>query len=213
MPDRQDHSVDTAKETVTRRGRPRGFAIEQAVETAQALFHERGYDHVGVTRLAKEIGIEQPSLYAAFGNKLGIFEAVVERYACSDGAFIADAFANANTVQDGLRALLTAAATTYSRDGASAGCMIMEGAHGTSDEAARALCAGKRAATQAFISDYVDDVHPGSGPEVAAMTMIALAGLSASARVGMTREALLRFGNIAGDGLIELLANPPLSKD
>lgn len=196
------------KKISVQRGRPRKFDIELAVETAQTLFHTHGYDNVGVTLLAREIGIEQPSLYSAFGNKLGIFAAAVEKYASSDGAFIAEAFSNSKTVEQGLRNMLKAAATIYSREGSSAGCLIMEGAHGTHDEGARSLCAKMRAATEAFIADYIERGHPGHGSNASAMIMIALAGLSASARAGMTRNQLLEFSRIAANGLVELLADP-----
>ncbi|MGB3470424.1 MAG: TetR/AcrR family transcriptional regulator [Erythrobacter sp.] len=193
------------KKIMPKRGRPRKFDPDRATEVAQNLFHAYGYDNVGVVRLAKDIGIEQPSLYAAFGNKLGLFKAVVERYAHGDGAFIPAAFAGAQTVTEGLKRMLEAAADLYSRDNGRAGCLIMEGAHGAHDEGARSLCAEKRAATEAFISGYVETRHPGRGEDVAAMTMIALAGLSASARAGMTGEQLLKFSHIAADALRSLI--------
>lgn len=196
-----------SKQIARRRGRPRQFDTEHAVETAQKLFHAHGYDSVGVTLLARKMGIEQPSLYAAFGNKLGLFAAAVDRYASSDGAFINEAFSDAETVKEGLRNMLKTAAINYSRKRSSAGCLIMEGAQGTHDEGARSLCADKRAATEAFIADYVERDHPGHGNTVSAMSMIALAGLSASARAGMTRKQLLEFARFATNGLCELLAN------
>ncbi len=194
-----------SKESVPKRGRPRKFDPEAAVEVAQGLFHSHGYDNVGVVLLAKEIGIEQPSLYAAFGNKLGIFEAVTDRYAGGDGAFIAVAFENADDVSSGLRSMLVTAAELYSRNDGSAGCLIMEGAQGTHDEGARAICADKRAATETFISEYVEAEHAGHGAEIAALVMIALAGLSSSARAGMTGEQLVKFSHIAANGLDDLL--------
>ncbi len=53
-------------------GRPRQFDPEQAIETAQHLFHSRGYDAVSVADLTKAFGINPPSFYAAFGSKLGL---------------------------------------------------------------------------------------------------------------------------------------------
>lgn len=54
-------------------GRPRQFDPEQAIETAQHLFHSRGYDAVSVADLTKAFGINPPSFYAAFGSKLGLY--------------------------------------------------------------------------------------------------------------------------------------------
>ena len=53
------------------------------METALALFHERGYDAVGVAELSQATGVKPPSLYAAFGSKQGLFEravALCEKY-------------------------------------------------------------------------------------------------------------------------------------
>ena len=61
-------------------GRPRQFDAEQAIETAQRLFHARGYDAVSVADLTQAFGINPPSFYAAFGSKLGLYTRVLQRY-------------------------------------------------------------------------------------------------------------------------------------
>ncbi|WP_201161175.1 TetR/AcrR family transcriptional regulator, partial [Klebsiella grimontii] len=61
-------------------GRPRQFDAEQAIETAQRLFHARGYDAVSVADLTQAFGINPPSVYAAFGSKLGLYTRVLQRY-------------------------------------------------------------------------------------------------------------------------------------
>ncbi len=65
-------------------GRPRQFDPEQAIETAQHLFHSRGYDAVSVADLTKAFGINPPSFYAAFGSKLGLYTRVLKRYRMTD---------------------------------------------------------------------------------------------------------------------------------
>ncbi|HBY8903364.1 TPA: TetR/AcrR family transcriptional regulator, partial [Klebsiella pneumoniae] len=71
-------------------GRPRQFDAEQAIETAQRLFHARGYDAVSVADLTHAFGINPPSFYAAFGNKLGLYTRVLQRYS-QTGAIPIDA--------------------------------------------------------------------------------------------------------------------------
>src|SRR3954467_10984225 len=65
------------------RGRPRRFNPDEAVATAQRLFHEKGYDSVSVADLTKALGINPPSFYAAFGSKAGLYARILDRYAAA----------------------------------------------------------------------------------------------------------------------------------
>lgn len=44
------------------------------------VFWEKGYEGASLADLTEAMGINPPSLYAAFGNKEGLFRAVLERY-------------------------------------------------------------------------------------------------------------------------------------
>ena len=46
------------------------------METATALFTNRGYDAVGVQEVVNEAGVTKPTLYHHFGSKRGLFAAV-----------------------------------------------------------------------------------------------------------------------------------------
>ena len=50
------------------RGRPRTFDRGEALDTALNLFWRHGYEGTSVAMLAVAIGINVPSLYAAFGD-------------------------------------------------------------------------------------------------------------------------------------------------
>lgn len=62
-------------------GRPREFDPEIALDTAVALFWERGYAATSVADLIEAIGISRSSLYQAFGSKDELFGAALTRYA------------------------------------------------------------------------------------------------------------------------------------
>ncbi len=79
-------------------GRPRQFDAEQAIETAQRLFHARGYDAVSVADLTQAFGINPPSFYAAFGSKLGLYTRVLQRYS-QTGAIPIDACCETTAVR------------------------------------------------------------------------------------------------------------------
>lgn len=55
------------------RGRPREFDREQALITALKIFWSKGYEPASVAEICAAMGINPPSLYAAFGNKAGLF--------------------------------------------------------------------------------------------------------------------------------------------
>jgi AcrR family transcriptional regulator len=63
-----------------RTGRPRGFCVDQAADRAMNVFWRRGYEGASLSDLTAAMGINAPSLYAAFGSKEGLFRAVLERY-------------------------------------------------------------------------------------------------------------------------------------
>jgi len=61
-------------------GRPRGFCTDKALDSAMQVFWRKGYEGASMVDLTTAIGINSPSLYAAFGSKEGLFRAVLERY-------------------------------------------------------------------------------------------------------------------------------------
>ncbi|AUI57361.1 TetR/AcrR family transcriptional regulator [Amycolatopsis sp. BJA-103] len=60
--------------------RTREFDTEAAVSRAMELFWSRGYEATSVRDLTRHLGIGQGSLYAAFGDKEGLYQAALERY-------------------------------------------------------------------------------------------------------------------------------------
>ena len=63
-----------------RAGRPREFEPQVAVESALETFWGRTFTDVSVTDLEDSTGIIRTSLYNAFGNKRGLFNAALEHY-------------------------------------------------------------------------------------------------------------------------------------
>ena len=72
-------------------GRPRAFDIDIALDRALGLFWEKGYEGTSLSDLTKAIGINRPSLYAAFGNKETFFRKALDRYVEKTVAFVLDA--------------------------------------------------------------------------------------------------------------------------
>lgn len=61
--------------------RPREFDERQALSAAMQAFWERGYEATSMADLTERMGIQKPSLYAAFGGKKELFEAALKAYA------------------------------------------------------------------------------------------------------------------------------------
>ncbi|GHC66614.1 TetR/AcrR family transcriptional regulator [Neogemmobacter tilapiae] len=62
------------------RGRPREFDTDETVEALLTQFWQQGYAPTSLTDLCTATGLAKPSLYAAFGNKEGLFLAALDAY-------------------------------------------------------------------------------------------------------------------------------------
>jgi TetR/AcrR family transcriptional repressor for divergent bdcA len=125
----------TAKKICGTRGRPRGFCADQAVERAMMLFASRGYEGVGVAELSQALGVNPPSLYAAFGSKRGLFERALQLYAQRFGGDLPAALESSGDLGEAVGRLFAVAADLYTRDSEAKGCMVMEGAGSGETEA------------------------------------------------------------------------------
>jgi len=61
-------------------GRTQSFDSDAAVRAARDLFWDRGYDQASLSDLEQATGLNRSSLYHAFGNKRGLFDAAVQNY-------------------------------------------------------------------------------------------------------------------------------------
>lgn len=60
--------------------RPREFDEQIALASAMQVFWEKGYEATSISDLTERMGIQRPSLYAAFGGKKELFEAALKAY-------------------------------------------------------------------------------------------------------------------------------------
>ena len=61
-------------------GRTRSFDTGEVLDKAVDVFWERGYDAVGMQEICRVTGLNSGSLYAAFGDKRGLFIQALQRY-------------------------------------------------------------------------------------------------------------------------------------
>ena len=62
-----------------RMGRPRAFDINGALDRALQVFWRKGYEGASLSDLTKAVGVNRPSLYAAFGDKRALFRKALDR--------------------------------------------------------------------------------------------------------------------------------------
>jgi AcrR family transcriptional regulator len=106
------------------RGRPRSFDREAALQRAIKVFWKHGYEATSVSDLTRAMGINPPSLYAAFGDKEKLFMEVVDRYIEERRAAVARAFEEP-TARRAVERWLTEAANALARNGGPRGCLLV----------------------------------------------------------------------------------------
>jgi AcrR family transcriptional regulator len=123
MHSRSKNKVQTSTQ-VRGRGRPRGFDADLAVLAAEQTFLRQGYAATTVDDLSKAMGINRPSLYAAFEGKEALYQRALDVYATRmqtlfECALDEPVFAKA------LRQLYATALDAYVlEDGEAVGCMV-----------------------------------------------------------------------------------------
>ena len=108
-------------------GRPREFDIDKALECALQVFWKKGYEGASLSDLTEAMGINRPSLYAAFGNKEELFRKVIDRYAEGPAAYVRAAM-DEPTARAVVERLLYGALGVLSDSGHPTGCLMVQGA-------------------------------------------------------------------------------------
>ncbi|MFD7524092.1 TetR/AcrR family transcriptional regulator [Paenibacillus chitinolyticus] len=85
--------------------RQREFDEDAALDAAMRLFWEKGYEAASLTELTARMGIQRPSMYAAFGSKKELFEAALRSYTQAHAARVRAKLQSRTSVKDAFRAL------------------------------------------------------------------------------------------------------------
>ncbi|MCD7059538.1 TetR/AcrR family transcriptional regulator [Pelagibacterium xiamenense] len=107
------------------RGRPRSFDREKALRSAMILFWRYGYEGASLGDLTEAMGINRPSLYAAFGSKEALFREAIGLYDSTVGAPIEAALASEPTARASIEAVLRYNAQSCTGADTPRGCMIV----------------------------------------------------------------------------------------
>lgn len=186
-------------------GRPRAFDIDQALDRALEVFWRKGYEGATLGDLTAAMGINPPSLYAAFGNKEGLFRKALGRYEAKHETFWKEALA-APTAREAIERLLKGTAASLGDKRNPPGCLIVQGAlcGGEECDTVKKELAACRDASVALIrerlkrakraGDLPADADPAS---LARYVATVIHGMAVQAASGASRKDLERVAETA----------------
>jgi AcrR family transcriptional regulator len=180
------------------RGRPRSFDKERALDAALRVFWEKGYEGASLSDLTQAMGINRPSLYAAFGDKEALFRQVLERYEQGPVAYMTEAL-NQPTARGAIERMLKGTVAALTRPQSPRGCLYVQGALACGEEssAMRKELATRRSAGELALRKRLkkakDDGELPAAADPASLArfyMAVMHGMAVQAAGGAKRAAL-----------------------
>src|SRR5580693_3838248 len=135
-----------------RMGRPRSFDVDKALDRALQVFWRKGYEGTSLSDLTRAVGVNRPSLYAAFGDKEALFRKALDRYLNGPAAYTQEALKEP-TARAVVERLLRGAADLNTAPRNPGGCLTVQGALacGAAGDSIRQELAAYRAAGEAAL--------------------------------------------------------------
>ena len=108
--------------------RPREFEEEEVLDAAIECFWRRGLEATSVRDLAEATGVNQPSLYNAFGDKRALFAQALERYATRSMRERIERLEQMHAPKEAIRAFFRELVSRTLSDPDHRGCLIVNSA-------------------------------------------------------------------------------------
>lgn len=188
------------------KGRPRGFDTDEALDKALRVFWRHGYEGASLSELTEAMGINRPSLYAAFGNKEDLFRRALDRYAETGPGAMQRGALTETTARAVAERLLRSAAESLTDPRNPPGCLAVQGALscGEAAESIRNELCERRTAGELAVRQRLErakaegDLGSDSDPAALARYIVTVVqGMAVQAAGGATREDLLNVANMA----------------
>ena len=186
-----------------RRGRPRGFKPETALNQAMDVFWKDGFAATSLDDVSAATGLNRPSLYGAFGDKRALYLQAYSQYRKHVNEVFAPLFAAREPLREKLKRILMTALDLYlSGEGGPRGCftVLTASSDAIADPEIHGLVAEAiDAADRAFGRLFADARAAGELPpnadarRLACMASATIHTLSIRARARVPRAELLRI--------------------
>jgi AcrR family transcriptional regulator len=179
--------------------------MEKALDSAMQVFWRKGYAGASMVELTAAIGINSPSLYAAFGSKEGLFRQVLDRYDGRRRAFM-ESVLGAPTAYDAAASFLHGVADFAANTGGKTppGCLLLQCGSSCSDEDIPDVVAQHRAEKETALRKRFEralaegDLAPGSDPATLARYLMTVSnGICVQAAAGDDLQQLHAVADIA----------------
>ena len=182
------------------KGRPRKFDANEALDKALIVFWQRGFEGTSLSDLTEAMGINRPSLYAAFGDKETLFRRALDRYAEVGPLAVLHTALEQPTTRRVVEHLLRGVAECFTAPGRPAGCLVVQGALScgeTAQAVKQELCC-RRAAAEALLRERLErakaegDLPPDADTAIMSRYVsVVVKGMSVQAADGASRAELL----------------------
>jgi TetR/AcrR family transcriptional repressor of nem operon len=178
--------------------RTREFDTEAVVSRAMELFWSRGYEATSVRDLTEHLGIGQGSLYAAFGDKDGLYRAALEHYRTTLAAAALRSLEEGADVRSAIRTMLTGRILIATELGGR-GCLVVNAAceRLPADPSIRRIVRDVQDASRDALAEVLrsaverGEIAPKHDPDtLAAFLLSFLNGLLVSSKITPDRGAL-----------------------
>lgn len=175
-----------------------------ALRRARDTFWRAGYAATSLDDLAAAMGMNRPSIYAAFGDKRALYLTAMNDYSDTSRVWLAGALARPRSLRDGLRAVYRYARDFYlAGDGGPRGCFLLGTAvtEARRDQEVRAIV---ESTMTSFTETFTERFYRAAGDgELAAASPNALAHIATAALNTLAVRARTGAGPSELDALID----------
>ena len=189
--------MDTPKRKT---GRPRSFDEGAALDAAMLVFWRHGFEGASLPALTGAMGMNRPSVYAAFGDKRALFLRALERYQAGVGSQPLEAFEAEPDIRRAVHAFLATSAHNNTDPATPPGCLVgccavasTIDVEGVRERVADGLDATRTRLAQRFEREKADGtLLPGFPSEAKAVLLVEIMqGQALRARAGEGHDAIM----------------------